>query len=59
MDLDLLREREDKGVAAVRDLKPSEQWAALQMLIFALNLRLTQVDIAAEKLRAFKRENAG
>jgi hypothetical protein len=57
MDLDLLREREDKGVSAVRDLRPSEQWAALQMLIFALNLRLTQVDIAAEKVKAFKRES--
>ena len=57
MDLTLLREREDRGVAAVRDLRPCEKWAALQVLIFDLNLRpLTQVNVADEKIRAFKKE---
>ena len=57
MDMALLKEREDKGYAAVHDLRPCEKWAALQVLLYDLNLRpLTQVDVTAEKIRALKRE---
>lgn len=55
---DLLREREDHGVGAVKDLPRSAQWAALEFLIYHLNLRpLTQVDVSREKVLAFRKEN--
>ena len=57
IDLEALRERDDKGVAAVRDLRESEKWAALETLIRDLKLRpLTQVNVVEEKVRAFRRE---
>ena len=58
MDLIALRVRDDEGVKAVVNLKPAAQWAALEALIAALKLRpLTQVDVSAEKLKAFRKES--
>lgn len=57
MDLTALREREDKGVEAVKDLPETSKWAALETLLYDLKLRpLTQVNIPQEKIRAFKKE---
>lgn len=57
IDLVKLRESEDRGVNAVRSLPESSKWAALETLIAELGLRpLTQVDVAAEKIKAFKKE---
>ena len=58
MDLTKLREAEDKGVNAVKDLPDSAKWAALETLTYNLNLRITQVDMAAEKLKAFRKEQS-
>jgi hypothetical protein len=57
MDLAALREAEDRGARAVRDLPVTAKWAALEVLIAELHLRITQVDIPAEKVKAFKKEN--
>lgn len=59
MNLELLREREDKGAGAVRELRPCEKWAALEVLAFDLGLRITQVNIVDEKVKAFKKELQG
>ena len=57
--IELLRTREDDAVKAIRGLLDSSKWAALQILIFDLNLRpLTQVNIDREKLAALKKEMA-
>jgi len=58
-NIELLRTREDDAVKAIRGLLDSSKWAALQILIFDLNLRpLTQVNIGREKMAAFRKELA-
>ena len=58
MDLIALRASDDLGVNAVANLPKSAQWAALEVLIISLGLRpLTQVDVPAEKLKAFRKES--
>jgi len=57
MDVTALRDREDQGVNAVKDLPDSSKWAALETLMNDLKLRpLTQVNVSQEKIRAFKKE---
>jgi hypothetical protein len=60
IDLTLLREREDNAARAINPLRASEKWAALELLINNLRLRpLTQVDVSAEKIKAFRQEQEG
>ena len=56
MDLTALREKEDRGVNAVKDLAESSKWAAMQVLARDLDIRITQVDIDRKKVEAFKKE---
>jgi hypothetical protein len=56
VDLAALKVCEDKALAAIDALSTAEKWAALAILVAALGVRLTQVNLTDEKVKAFNRE---
>lgn len=55
-NLEELKAREDKGVAAIEPLSETSKWAAFITLTREFGLRITQVDMGHEMIKAFNRE---